>query len=122
MTMLMSRGSTWKNRASALRRSRDEQSLYLRTADRADADGHADLDRARHDGPDLHLHHDERADRVGGAEAVHRHRQFRDHGDPVLYSRWKFPDPWRCRAPHDQFRDLDGRTLAWRPGPGGRDG
>src|SRR3954449_9600885 len=93
----MSRASKSKSRVSAPRRSPDEQPDHLLAADRADADGHADLDRARHDGSDLHLHHDQRADRVGRAEAVHRHRQFRDHGDPVLHSGRQFPDPWRRR-------------------------
>ena len=38
----------------------------------ADADRHAGLDRARPDRADLHVHADRRADRIGGAEAVHR--------------------------------------------------
>ena len=96
---------------SVLPRSRDEQRDYLRAADRVDADRYADFDRARHDGSDLHLHHDKRSDGIGGAEAVYRDRQFRDHGDPVLYPRRKFSDPWRGRAPHDQFRHLHGRAL-----------
>ena len=55
MTTAMSRASTSKDcPASAPRRSRDEQRLHLRPADRADADRHADLDRARHDRADLH--------------------------------------------------------------------
>src|SRR5882762_6744629 len=122
MTTPMSRGSTWKRPAPAPRRSRDEQCVYLRASDRIDADGHADLDRARHDGFDLHLHDDECSDRIGGAETVYRDRQFRDHGDPVLHSCRKFSHPRRRRAPHDQFCDLDGRALVWRPRAGGRDG
>src|SRR6267378_3799874 len=51
-------------------------------------------------------HHDHAANRIGGAEAVYRDRQFRDHGDPVLHPGRQFPDPWRRRAPHDQFCDL----------------
>ena len=46
----------------------------------------------------------------GGAEAFHRHRQFRDHGDPVLHPRRQLPDPWRRRQTHDQFCDLHGRA------------
>src|SRR5258708_23196780 len=90
MIMRMSRALKSKSPVSAPRESPDEQPDHLLPADRVDADGHADLDRARHDGSDLHLHHDQRPDRVGGAEAVHRHRQFRDHGDPVLHSRRYF--------------------------------
>src|SRR5258708_10468572 len=67
MTMLMSRGSTWTRPASASRRSRDEQFIHLRASDRLDADGHADLHRARHDGSDVHLHDDERSDLIRGA-------------------------------------------------------
>ena len=48
----------------------------------------------------------ERADRRGGAEAVHRHREVRDHGDPVLHPGRQLPHPWRRRAPHDRFRHL----------------
>ena len=41
-----------------------------------------------------------------GAKTVHRHREVRDHGDPVLHSRRQFPHAWRRRAAHDQLRDL----------------
>ena len=42
------------------------------------------------------------------AEAVHRHREVRDHGDPVLHPRRQLPDPWRRGAADDPFCDLDG--------------
>ena len=59
---------------------------------------------------------------VGGAEAVHRHRQVRDHGDPVLHPGRQFPHPWRRRAPHDRIRALDGRPWYGGLGLAGRDG
>ena len=37
-------------------------------------------------------------------EAVHRHREVRDHGDPVLHPRRQLPHPWRRRAADDQLR------------------
>src|SRR3954462_2470397 len=114
MTTPMSRESMSTRLGSVLPRSRDEQRDYLRAADRVDADGYADFDRARHDGSYVHLHDDECSDGIGGAEAVYRDRQFRDHGDPVLYPRRKFSDPRWGRAPHDQFRDLHGRALVRR--------
>ncbi len=48
--------------------------------------------------------HDHGADRVGRAEAVHRHREVRDHGDPVLHPRRQLPDPRRRGATDDQLR------------------
>ena len=45
---------------------------HVRAAVRADADRHAGLDRARPDRADVHVHADRRADRIGGAQAVHR--------------------------------------------------
>ena len=69
-----------------------------------DAHRHADLDRARPDGAYLPVHADRSADRRGGAEAVHRHREVRDHGDPVLYPRRQFPDARRRREAHDRVR------------------
>ena len=56
------------------------------------------------------------ADRSGVDEAVHRHRELRDHGDPVLHPGRQFPHPWRRRAPDDRFRDLADRALARRTG------
>ncbi len=68
---------------------------HLRAADRPDADRHADLDLARPHRSHVPLHDDRRADRVGGAEAVHRHREVRDHGDSVLHPGRQLPDPRR---------------------------
>ena len=75
---------------------------HLRAADRADADRHADLDLARPHRAHLPVHDDAGADRVGGAEAVHRHREVRDHGDPVLHPRRQLPHPRRRGAADDR--------------------
>ena len=95
---------------------------HLRAARRADADGHADLDCARPDRADVPVLHDHGADRIGGAETVHRHREVRDHGDPVLYSGRQFPHPWRRRAANDRVRANDDRPLGGRPRHRGHDG
>src|SRR5512132_337214 len=120
MTMRTSKASTPTKKTS--REPKYECADYFRAAAGADADRHADLHLARPDGADLPVHDDPGADRVGGAEAVHRHREIRDHGDPVLYPGGQFPDPWRRRPAHDQLRHVHGRPLARRPGAGWRDG
>ncbi len=58
------------------------------------------------------------ADRIGGAEAVHRHREVcRDHGDPVLVlPAGYFLTPRRSGAADDPLRDVDGRAPVRRPG------
>ena len=109
-------------RAEARRRRARQRLDHLRAADRADADRHADLDLARPHGAHVPVHDDDGADRVGGAEAVHRHREVRDHGDPVLHPRRQLPDARRRRAADDQLRLVDGRPLARRPRPRRRDG
>src|SRR5512138_163912 len=67
-------------RATAIRLlgTGDERGVDLRAAGAADADRHADLDLARPDGAVVFILHDAGADRIGGAEAVHRHREVRD--------------------------------------------
>ena len=62
---------------------------HLRAAVRPDADWDADLDLARPHRAHIPVHDDDGADRVGGAQALHGHREVRDHGDPVLHSRRK---------------------------------
>ena len=104
------------------RAARSDTADHLPAAVRPDADRHADLDLARPHRADLPVHDDRRADRVGGAEAVHRHREVRDHGDPVLHPRRQLPDPRRRRAADDRLRLVDGRPLARRPGARRRDG
>ena len=60
------------------------------------------------------------ADRVGGAQAVHRHRAVRDHGDPVLHPRRQLPHARRRRAADDQrspssmVSHWHGRPRVWR--------
>jgi hypothetical protein len=76
-----------------------------------DADRHADLDFARPDGADLPVHADRSADGFGGAEAVHRHREVRDHGDSVLHSGRQFPDSRRRGAAHDRLRHRDASAI-----------
>ena len=102
-------------RAEARRRSDRQRVDHLRAAVRPDADRHADLDLARPHRAHLPVHDDDGADRVGGAEAVHRHREVRDHGDPVLHPRRQLPDARRRRAADDRLRVVDGRPLARRP-------
>jgi hypothetical protein len=63
----------------------------------------------------------EGADRERGAEAVHRHREVRDHGDPVLHPGRQFPHAWRRGRRMINFA-TDGRPLAWRSRPRRRDG
>src|SRR5437868_4946426 len=84
--------------------SPDDRFDHLRAARRPDADGHADLDRARPDRADIPVLLHVGADRIRGAEAIHRHREVRDHGDPVLHPRWKLSHPWRRRETHDRVR------------------
>ncbi len=62
------------------------------------------------------------ADHGRRAQALHRHREVRDHGDPVLHPRRQFPHPRRRGAADDQLRDVDGRPLVRRAGARGRDG
>src|SRR4051812_15672570 len=112
MTMPMSKASTPTRKTS--RERKYECADYFCIAAGADADRHADFDFARPDGADLPVHDDAGADRVGGAEAIHRHREVRDHGDPVLHFGRQLPDPWRRGAAHDQFRVVHGGPLAWR--------
>ena len=70
------RGRSARSAGGRRRRSGAMNSAYhLRPADRADADRHADLDRARPDRADLPVPDDRRADRSGRAQAVHRHRE-----------------------------------------------
>ena len=95
---------------------------HLRAAVRPDADRHADLDLARPHRAHLPVHDDDGADRVGRAEALHRHREVRDHGDPVLHPRRQLPHARRRRAADDQLRLVDGRPLGRRPRPRRRDG
>ena len=52
---------------------------------------------------------------IGGAKTVHRHREVRDHGDPVLHSRRQLPHPWRRRETNDRVRANDDRPLGGRP-------
>ncbi len=95
---------------------------HLRAAVRPDADRHADLDLARPHRAHVPVHDDDGADRVGGAEALHRHREVRDHGDPVLHPRRQLPHAWRRRAADDHLRVVDGRPLGRRPRPRRRHG
>ena len=95
---------------------------HLRAAVRPDADRHADLDLARPHRAHVPLHDDDGADRVGRAEALHRHREVRDHGDPVLHPRRQLPHARRRRAADDRLRVVDGRPLGRRPRSRRRDG
>ena len=82
-----------------------------------DAHRDADLDRARPHRAHLPLHDDAGADRIGGAEALHRHREVRDHGDPVLHPRRQLPHPRRRGQADDQLRHRRWSatcTAAWR--------
>jgi hypothetical protein len=76
-----------------------------------DADRHADLDLARPDRSQLPVHVYAGAARIGCPEAVHRHREVRDHGHSVLHSCRQLPDAWRGGATNDQVRDQYGRAL-----------
>src|SRR5665647_1974642 len=100
---------TWPRKNSPAMVARDEQRVDLRPADRADAHRHADLDRARPHRAQLSLRDDRGADRSGGAQAVHRDRELRDHGDPVLHPGRQLPDAWWRRPPHDPLCHHDGR-------------
>jgi C4-dicarboxylate transporter DctM subunit len=51
---------------------------------------------------------------VGGPEAVHRHREVRDHGHPVLHPGRQLPDPRRGGETDDPLRLVDGRALVRR--------
>src|SRR6266571_6453652 len=99
MTTPSSKG--WTRKSPPRKAVPHERRHHLRPAAVVDADRDADLDFAWPDGADLPAHHDPGADRSGGAEAVHRHREVRDHGDPLLYFGRQFPDPWRGGAAHD---------------------
>ena len=83
--------------------------------DRADADRHPGLDRARPHGADVPVPADVGAGRVGRAEAVHRHREVRDHGDPVLHPGRQLPHARGRGAADDPLRDDAGRPLPRRP-------
>ena len=108
--------------AEARRRGDRERVDHLRAAVRPDADRDADLDLARPHRAHVPVHDDDGADRVGRAQALHRHREVRDHGDPVLHPRRQLPHARRRRAADDQFRVVDGRPLGRRPRPRRRDG
>ena len=117
--MSRQRATTWLlGIAAALLRDRAAGQCRhrVRPADRVLPHRHADLDRARPHGAGVPVHAHQGADRGGGAEAVHRHREVRDHGDPVLHPRRQLPHARRRRETHDQFRDQPGRALARRAG------
>ena len=77
-------------------------------------------DLARPDGAGVPVHDDRRADRIGRAQALHRHREVRDHGDPVLHPRRQLPHPRRGGEADDQLLHLHDRPLVRRHGPGRR--
>ncbi len=105
-----------------MRETGDERTHYFRDPADADAYRHAGVDRTRSDGNDLFVHDDERSARVSRTEAVHRHRKFRDHGDPVLHLGGQLLDPWGGCEENDQLCLFAGWPLVWRPGAGRRAG
>src|SRR3569832_2927287 len=97
MSMASKSAKTRRSRAE----KRDECGADFWTAVCPDADGHADLDLARTERAHLPVHHDGSADRERRPEAVLGSKQFRDHGDPVLYPGRHFSHPRRRRAADD---------------------
>ena len=104
----------------ARRRSVHERFDHFRHSGGPDDHRHAGIHRPGSDGTHLSLCLYRGAHRIGGPQALHRHREVRNHGDPLLHSGRKLPDPWRGGATHDQFRYQHGGSLSWRPGSGGR--
>src|SRR5260221_1036880 len=98
----------------------DECASNIRATVRPDADGHADLDFAWPHCVDLPLHDDAGADRERWPQTIQWPRQFRDHGNPVLHSRWYVPYARWGRQAYDQFYNLAGWTLAGRARTCGR--
>src|SRR5574343_1908745 len=67
----------------------------FRPAGRPHAARHADFHFARPDRSDLPLYDDAGPARIGGAEAVYRYREVRDHGHSLLHPGRQLPDSWR---------------------------
>mmetsp|Transcript_8582 Transcript_8582/g.16533 ORF Transcript_8582/g.16533 Transcript_8582/m.16533 type:complete len:315 (+) Transcript_8582:673-1617(+) len=111
----MSRASTSKPRCRS-REPSHERPHHLQPAAGADADRHADQHFPRPHRDDLHRHDDASPHRIGRPEAVHGHREVGNHGRALLHPGRQLPHARRCRAADDQFRDVDGRPLPWRPG------